>query len=259
MSRPVDALLDPAARPVIAHRGASAMAPENTLASFERAIAQGVDGLELDIRLTADEVPVVMHDPTIDRTTDRAGAVAALSLRAVREADAGARFTSNGSHTFPWRGRDVRIPSLTEVLNAVGDVPLILDLKTPAVAPAVHRVLSAAGAAGRCMLASFNARALELFDVAPWVRCASRREAIALIARAILRRPPRPVAYRALTVPTRLNGVPIPMRALAHTARRLGCPVHAWVIDRPARARALWRAGCSGIITNSPPDILGER
>jgi glycerophosphoryl diester phosphodiesterase len=259
VTRIIDTLLDPTARPVIAHRGAAALAPENTIAAFERAIADGAEGLELDVHVTADDVPVVIHDPTVDRTTDRAGAVATLSLKALREADAGARFTTDEGRTFPWRDRGVRIPSLAEVLGVAGDTPLILDVKTPNAAPAVHRVLSAAGAAGRCMLASFHARALELFDAAPWVRSASRYEAMALIARGLLARPARPVRYRALTVPTRVSGLPIPMRALTHAARQLGCPTHIWVIDEPHRARALWRAGACGIITNCPRDILDVR
>ena len=64
-------LLDPAARLVIGHRGAPAEAPENTLAAFRRAAELGVDGFELDVRVSADGVPVVIHDPTLDRTTDR--------------------------------------------------------------------------------------------------------------------------------------------------------------------------------------------
>ncbi|HEY7878686.1 MAG TPA: glycerophosphodiester phosphodiesterase family protein, partial [Gemmatimonadaceae bacterium] len=84
MTRIIDTLLDPTARPVIAHRGAAALAPENTIAAFERAIADGAEGLELDVHVTADDVPVVIHDPTVDRTTDRAGAVATLSLKALR-------------------------------------------------------------------------------------------------------------------------------------------------------------------------------
>lgn len=259
MSRPIDALLDPAARPVIGHRGASATAPENTIASFAEAVGQGADGLELDVHVTADGVPVVIHDPTLDRTTDRAGAIAALPLAAVRAADAGARFTADGGRTFPWRGRGVRVPSLTEVLDATGDVPLIVELKTPAAAPAVYRVLSAAGASGRCLLASFDSAALELFDVDPWVRSASRREVLGLIARGLAGRTSHGGRYRALTVPPRAGALPIPMRVLAGAARRAGCPTHVWVVDQPAGARALWRAGCAGMITNRPAAMLGAR
>jgi glycerophosphoryl diester phosphodiesterase len=80
----VNPLLDLDARPVIGHRGASGHAPENTLPSFALALAQGADALELDVHLTADGTPVVLHDATLDRTTDRRGPVAALALGAVQ-------------------------------------------------------------------------------------------------------------------------------------------------------------------------------
>ncbi|HWQ00281.1 MAG TPA: glycerophosphodiester phosphodiesterase family protein, partial [Vicinamibacterales bacterium] len=75
MSRP--AFGAPAARPrVFAHRGGAALAPENTIAAFDRGLACGADGLELDVRLARDGVPVVIHDATLDRTTDAVGPVA---------------------------------------------------------------------------------------------------------------------------------------------------------------------------------------
>src|SRR5215218_5885046 len=89
-------LLDLSARPVIAHRGASGSAPENTLAAFELAVRQGADAFELDVRLTADGVPVVLHDPTLDRTSDYRGPLAALRAADLRAIDAGARFSPDG-------------------------------------------------------------------------------------------------------------------------------------------------------------------
>ena len=80
-------LLDPDARLVIAHRGSSAEAPENTLLAFEAAVRRGADAVELDVRLTADGAPVVIHDATLDRTTDRSGPVAALTLAELRAVD----------------------------------------------------------------------------------------------------------------------------------------------------------------------------
>ena len=77
-------LLDPDARPIVGHRGASGENPENTLLSFDRALEQGADALELDVRLTADGVPVVIHDATVDRTTSGSGAVREYVLDRLR-------------------------------------------------------------------------------------------------------------------------------------------------------------------------------
>ena len=109
-------LLDNTAHPVIGHRGASAEAPENTLPSLLRAIEQGVDAIELDVHVTADDIPVVIHDPTVMRTTSGEGVIATMSLRRVRELDAGARFTPDGGATYPFRDTGVRVPTVEEVL-----------------------------------------------------------------------------------------------------------------------------------------------
>jgi glycerophosphoryl diester phosphodiesterase len=96
---------------VHAHRGASALAPENTLAAFQKAIELGADGMEMDLQLTRDGAVVVIHDDTLDRTTDRQGRVTELSLAEVRKADAGAKFGSD------FRGQ--RVPTLSEVIDLV--------------------------------------------------------------------------------------------------------------------------------------------
>ncbi|MCP4140213.1 MAG: glycerophosphodiester phosphodiesterase [Chloroflexi bacterium] len=89
---------------IFGHRGASAHAPENTLAAFELAREQGADGIELDVKLSADGIPVVIHDETVDRTTDGKGTVADLGLAALKELDA---------------GEGQRIPTLNEVFESV--------------------------------------------------------------------------------------------------------------------------------------------
>src|SRR5882672_6860309 len=109
---------------VFGHRGAAGVAPENTLASFRRARADGADVFELDVHATADGEIVVLHDPTLERTTDGAGAVSALPFAVVTRLDAGYRFTTDAGHTHPFRGRGVRVPRLAELLREFPDVPL---------------------------------------------------------------------------------------------------------------------------------------
>src|SRR5690348_17493770 len=89
-------LLSLDARPVVGHRGNSAHAPENTIESFDQAVALGVDALEFDVRVSRDGIPVVIHDPTLARTVGRRVAVAALSAAELATADAGAAFTRDG-------------------------------------------------------------------------------------------------------------------------------------------------------------------
>lgn len=106
-------MLNRLSRPaIIAHRGASAHSPENTLAAFDLAIQQGADAIELDVKLSADKQLVVIHDPTVDRTTDGTGQVRNLSLAEIKELDAGSHFSSH------FRGE--KIPTLKEVLEEFG-------------------------------------------------------------------------------------------------------------------------------------------
>jgi len=106
-------MLETLPRPTIfAHRGASAHAPENTLAAFELALAQGADGIELDAKLSADGHVVIIHDATVDRTTDRQGRVKDMSLAELRSLDAGGFFAEQ------YRGE--KVPTLEEVFEALG-------------------------------------------------------------------------------------------------------------------------------------------
>ena len=106
-------MLETLLRPTIfAHRGASAHAPENTLAAFELALAQGADGIELDAKLSADGHVVIIHDATVDRTTDRQGRVKDMSLAELRSLDAGGFFADQ------YRGE--KVPTLEEVFEALG-------------------------------------------------------------------------------------------------------------------------------------------
>ena len=106
-------MLESLPRPIIfAHRGASAYAPENTIAAFELALTQQADAIELDVKLSADEQVVVIHDPTVDRTTNGRGRVKDLSLSELKLLDAG--------NTFSEKFRGEKIPTLDEVFEVVG-------------------------------------------------------------------------------------------------------------------------------------------
>jgi glycerophosphoryl diester phosphodiesterase len=255
----VNPLLDPDARVVIAHRGSSAEAPENTLPAFEAAVRRGADAIELDVRLTADGAPVVIHDATLDRTTDRTGPVAALTLAELRSVDAGWHFTPDAGRTHPYRGRDARVPTLGEVLWALPKLTMLVEIKEPQAQEAVRRVLVQEDATARCVVASEHREAVTAFDEPPFVRGASGPEISALYWAAILRqRPPAP-RYRLLSVPLRHRGLTVPTKGFVAAARANGCAVHVWTVDSPDTARRLWRRGVAGIVTNVPGTMVEAR
>jgi glycerophosphoryl diester phosphodiesterase len=255
----MNVLLDLSARPVIAHRGASAYAPENTLPAFELAVQQGADAFELDVRLTRDGAPVVIHDDTLDRTTDLTGPVRAHTLADLRGADAGRWFTPDRGRTFPFRDTGVRIPTLAEVLWTFPTMPVMIEVKEPEVQEAVRRALIENGAAERCVVASEHVGALEVFRQEPFACGAAGAEISALYRSVLLRRTMRECRYRLLSVPLRWHGLPVPTRGFVQAARRLGCPVHVWTVNDPAIARRLWARGVAGVVTNVPDIVLSAR
>ena len=252
-------LLDLSAHPVIAHRGASAYAPENTLPAFELAARQGADAFELDVRLTMDGAAVVIHDSTLERTTGMNGPVRARTLAELRAADAGRRFTADGGRTMPFRGAGVRIPTLAEVLWSFPQMPVMVEVKEVEVQETVRRVLVEERATDRCAVASEHLEALELFREEPFACGASSAEISALYWAVMLRRRLPECRHRLLSVPLRYHGLPVPTRRFVAAARRLGCPVHVWTVNDPATARRLWARGVAGVVTNVPDVIRAAR
>ncbi len=229
-------LLDPEAHPVIAHRGASGEYPENTMLAFTRALAQGADAFELDVRVTADGVPVVLHDATLDRTTDQRGAVAALTLREVRRA-AG--------------GEGERIPALSEVLEGFPGTPLIVEIKDRAAALPTLAMLRRHQAASRVVVGAFERASLAPFRGTEFPHAAWRLQvgwfwSWARVGMA------RRGDFAAFTVPERSGSMHVVDAPFLEAARRLRLPVHVWTVDDPGRAARLRAAGVNGIITNYP-------
>ena len=226
---------------LIAHRGASADAPENTIAAFELALEQGADGLELDVHLSADGHPVVIHDFTLERTTDGAGPVSALSVRELKRLDAGG-----------WRDRHFqgqRVQTLQEVLERFRDrARFWLELKGgPALYPGLEeRVVSTVeiyDVVDRVLVQSFDPAAIGE------VRTLNRDIRVgAVVAQAPL--------DRTLLVPGTVDAICPALAAcsagLIGEVRQAGLDCHVWTVNEPAQVDRLVSWGVSGIITDRP-------
>lgn len=237
-------------RLIIAHRGASAVAPANTAAAFEKAVALGADAIEFDVHLSADGVPVVIHDFAVDATTDGTGRVAEMDLSQLQQLDAGAYFDS----TFAGE----RIPTLEEVLQAFGDC-LLLNIELKSTSPrdnGLERVVLALveqyELGSRVLLSSFNPFSLRRAKrIAPHVRVG------------LLYAPDLPLFLsRAWLAPLFPHEARHPEHIMVDArymrwARRHGYRVNAWTVDDPDEMRRLIGLGVSGIITNVP-DVLRE-
>ena len=253
-------LLDPLAHPVIAHRGNRAFAPENTVAAFAEAVALGADAVEFDVQLSRDGVPMVFHDSTLERTTDGHGAVAAHSAAELARLDAGANFTRDGVGSFPWRGRGVGIATFDEVIETLPrTLPCIVELKSAAATEAMRRAIARHAIAHRVIVAGFDAAATRPLRGNGLALGASTPDVVHLLPRALLGLRNRPVGWRALCIPPRWHGLPVPITALARSLRGSGAVCHVWTINDAAHALRLWRGGVQGVISDDPALILRTR
>jgi glycerophosphoryl diester phosphodiesterase len=239
---------------VFGHRGARGLAPENTLAAFDRGVAEGVDGLELDLRLSRDGVPVVIHDEDLGRTTDAAGPVSAMTADRLGRVDAGFHFAPE--HGESWRGRGQGVPTLREVLRRYPDMPLIVEMKTNSetLARATVREIMDAGAAGRVCLGSFGYRALSSARrAAPHLATsASREEVVWALFRSRIRCPLADARYHAYFVPERRNGLTIVSPRFVHDASGGGCVVYVWPVNTTQQVERLLGWGVRGFLTDRP-------
>jgi glycerophosphoryl diester phosphodiesterase len=243
---------------VVGHRGAAGVAPENTLPSLRHAVRAGAHAVEFDIQCTSDGQLVVLHDSTVDRTTDGSGRVDEMSLDEVRRLDAGYRFTSNGGGAFPFRARGVRIPTLTEAFAEIGDdIPVVLEIKSQRAGDRLPGWLSEHDVAARTLVGSFSRSAMEPAAAYLSRRCASEEElrSYVLLGKIGLSGASVPDA-EAVMVPERFRGIRIVSPRFVRRTHRHGLGVFVWTVNRPDSMRRLWDWGVDGLISNEPGRAL---
>jgi len=228
---------------LIGHRGAAAVAPENTLASLAAALAAGVDRVEFDVRLTADDVPVLIHDATLDRTTDARGALAERTVAELGAVDAGAWFAP--------RFAGERIPTLTEALDALeGRARAIVELKSDGDEGARLRDVVLDVLARRRDPSAFVFTSMDWnllagardrvpgLDVAVTVHHRERRDAVEAA-----------IALRASAIHPYRRRAGVRAIARAHAA---GLAVRAYTVNEIGHLRPLVRAGVDAVFTDDP-------
>ncbi|HBX81986.1 MAG: glycerophosphodiester phosphodiesterase [Propionibacteriaceae bacterium] len=231
-----------------AHRGDRVSLPENTLPAFARAMEVGADGVEFDVQLASDGVPVVIHDETVDRTTNGTGRVMDLTSAALGALDAGL----DGVHAG--------VPTLAEVLDLLAPSRLRINIELknsvepyPGLEEAVVRLVVERGLVDRVVYSSFNHDSLAvlvamktgsevgvLVDADEWLR-------------------PWEIVQRlgadALHCPRQMLRIP----GFVAGAREAGVPLRVWTVNRPKGFRRCLRAHVDGIITDDPALALAAR
>lgn len=254
-SRLPDDLFAPGSRlRVIGHRGAAAVAPENTLPSFEHAVRVGADAVELDLHRSADGRIVVIHDATLPRTTDGTGPVETRTLDELRTFDAGYHFTPDRGRTFPFRGRGVRIPTLEEVLEVLGDRPVVAEIKSEAAGHALGEWLRRSGERERILVGGFERAEVELAGRHARWRSAYQDELrpYVLLGKVGLGRAFTPTGCAAAMVPERHGAIRIVTRRFVRRARADGLGIFVWTVNEPADMRRLLAWGVDGLVSDVP-------
>ena len=225
----------------IAHRGASRIAPENTLAAFKEAIEIGVDAVELDLQGTADEQVVVIHDASLDRTTDQSGQIKEASLETIKQADAGTWFDPK------FAGESV--PTLAEALVSIADNAIaLLEIKDVSITKSVVRIVQNMDMVEQSVIISFHSSAIQTVrsleprlptgyiigskeNIEPIQLC----QQLGLLGSSLLN-----VDHRLVT------------EDFIYEIRRRGITLWCWTVDDINRMRELQELGIQGITSNRP-------
>ncbi len=246
-----------------AHRGGSALAPENTLPAYENGMRYQADALELDVHYTRDGEIVVFHDETLDRTTSGSGPLAALTLDELRRLDAGYHFTPDDGATYPWRGKGVTIPTLREVFERFPQTRINIEMKVNDAEgeKRLARLLLDNGWDEWAMVGSFHTDALARFRALGEGRIAtsaSAGETRAFLLHVLFRqtRRLRP-HYDALQVPEVYRGIRVVSPTSIRLAHDLDLDVHVWTIDDRDTMERLLDWGVDGLMSDRP-DTLAE-
>jgi len=237
----------------IAHAGGLGRAPANTLEALAQAVEDGADVLEVDTQMTADGVLVLMHDDTVDRTTNGSGRVDALTLEQITRLDAVFGYEGEDPDRFMRQG--VRVPTLAEALAAHPDMRWIAEIKpdTHEAAKAMCDTIREAGMGERVMVGSFHDNAMGHFrEICPEVATGmASNEALSFYIAARLGLANwHPTRAHALQIPPRASGLDVAHPRLIEAAHARGLAVQVWTINEPEDMAALMALGVDGIITD---------
>ncbi len=248
---------------IIAHQGGNLLRPGNTMLAFNHARSLGVDVLEMDAHTAAGGEVVLMHDATVERTTDGSGSLNSLRLDEIKALDAAYHWPFDGQST-PYRGKGVRVPTLAEVLERFPGMPLNIEIKqeTPSMAEPLCTLLREHGAERRVLVASFHRGAmLEFREACPEVATSAFSGEVTLflvhqkLGLASLYKP----RAHALQLPAQRYGFDLHSEPVMRAAAERQMHFDAWTINDEASLEVLFARGVGGVITDRPDLAVAVR
>lgn len=246
---------------VIAHRGGRNLGPESTLYTFQRAVDAGADVLEIDVQRTKDGHLVILHDSTVDRTTNATGQVGNYTLAELKGLDAAYRWSPNKKRVYPFQNRQIKIPTLVEVFEAFPETRVNIEIKNPEpdVIPSLCRLIKKHHMLKKVMVASFDTGVLKKFrSICPEVATsAGSSEAILFYS---LQKMYMEDAYspdaQALQVPENYGSLQVVNRRFLEAAHARNMKVHVWTVNDVESMKRLLKLGVDGIMTDYPNRLV---
>jgi glycerophosphoryl diester phosphodiesterase len=246
---------------VMAHRGGRNLWPENTLYAFERAVELGVDVLEMDVHSTNDGAIIVMHDSSVDRTTNGAGPIQNFTLADLQTLDAGYSWTEDEGQTYPYRNQNILVPMLEEVFNSFPDVPMNIEIKQtqPSIITPLCDMIRTYQMTENVLVASFDMDTIKEFrNTCPEVATTAGEDEVRMLyvlSRMYLGRLYSPPA-EAVQVPEYWGDIHVLTERFVRAAHNRNIEVHVWTINDEESLRLVLDIGADGIITDNPDRLL---
>ena len=248
---------------VMAHQGSENLWPSNTMLEFENSVALGVDVIDTDMHITRDGALVLIHDTTVDRTTNGTGAVRDLTLAEIKQFDAGYVFTLDDGATYPYRGQGLTIPTLEELFEAFPGMRLGIEIKQADPIPTAEKFCTTIrqyGMQDHVLVSSFRQPNMDAFrEACPEVATSATEGEVRLFF--ILFRlglvdvlTPK---YHSLQVPERSGGIHLLTQGFVNAAHRRGLVVQPWTINELEDLQRILALGVDAINTDNPDRLLG--
>ncbi len=245
---------------VIAHQGGDGIWPGETMFAYQNAVDLGVDVLEMDIHITKDGILVLMHDETVDRTTDGSGEIESMTLDEIKKLDAGYNWTPDEGATFPFRGQGITVTTLEEVFTAFSDMRMTIEIKktNASMAKPFCELIRKHNMEDKILVASFHDDRLKEFrEECPEVATSSAKNETTVFV--LLTKPFLGSFYSpkffSLQVPEESGGITVMTPAFVKAAHERNLAVEPWTINDEETMKKLIAWGVDGIITDRP-DIL---
>lgn len=244
---------------VIAHQGGKGQWPGETIFALDQANKLGADVLEFDVHSTRDGNLVLMHNATVDETTNGRGRINRMLLKDLKKLDAGYRWTANGGRTFPFRGKNIEVPTLEEVFQKFKNKRMNIEIKQsePSIIAPLSALIEKHSMEDKVLVASFSNRDLELFR-ARCPRVATSASPQELVKFRWGSNSPFPTGSRpdCLQVKDKVLAVRVITPDSVAKARRLNLPLHAFTVNDIERMKKMIALEVDGIITDYPGLLL---